>query len=112
MHDHSNLIHAAQEHAADEASLEKLSRLFKVFGDLTRMRILYALSSTEMCVCAICEYLNMDQSAVSHQLKVLKDNRLVTSRREGRTVYYRLDDDHVGSIIRQGYEHVTEEKGA
>ena len=108
MHDHSGLIHSAEAHAADEGVLKKLSALFKVFGDLTRMRILYALSSTEMCVCAISEYLKMDQSAVSHQLRVLKNHRLVASRREGKTVYYRLDDDHVGSIIRQGYEHVSE----
>ena len=109
MHDHSALIKALEAHATDEASLKKLSDLFKVFGDMTRIRILYALSSGEMCVCALSEYLKMDQSAVSHQLKVLKDNRLVNNRREGETVYYALSDSHVHSIITQGYEHVTEQ---
>ena len=109
MHDHRAIIEAVRARAADEETLSKLSRLFKVFGDLTRMRILYALSHSEMCVCALCEYLEMDQSAVSHQLRVLRDNRLVAGRREGKTVYYHLIDSHVRSIIDQGYEHVTEE---
>ena len=109
MHDHSALVKHMVETAPDEGTLKNLSSLFKVFGDLTRMRILYALSRSEMCVCALCEFLCMDQSAVSHQLKVLKDNRLVTGRREGKTVYYKLSDAHVASIILQGYEHVTEE---
>ncbi len=108
MHNHSAILNKVSEHEAGENVLESMSRLFKVFGDHTRMRILYALSQSEMCVCALCEYLNMDQSAVSHQLKVLRDNRLVAGRREGKTVYYRLSDSHVESIIAQGFEHVTE----
>ena len=108
MHDHSTLLRTLEEHAADEGTLKKMSDLFKVFGDYTRMRILYALSSGEMCVCALSEYLGMDQSAVSHQLKVLKDNRLVSNRREGKTIYYRLSDAHVAGIISQGHEHVNE----
>ena len=108
MHDHSAILKKVSEHEAGEAVLRHMSDLFKVFGDYTRMRILFALSQSEMCVCALCEYLNMDQSAVSHQLRVLKDNRLVAGRREGKTVYYRLSDSHVGSIISQGFEHVTE----
>ena len=108
MHNHSAILKKVSEHEAGENVLESMSRLFKVFGDHTRMRILYALSQSEMCVCALCEYLNMDQSAVSHQLKVLRDNRLVAGRREGKTVYYRLSDSHVESIIAQGFEHVTE----
>ena len=74
------------------------------------MRILYALSESEMCVCAIAEYLGMTQSAISHQLKVLKDNNLVGSRRAGKTIYYFLADDHVRLIIGQGYAHLTEER--
>ena len=110
MHDHSAIIKKVLEHEAGEAVLRSMSALFKVFGDNTRMRILYALSQSELCVCALCEYLNMDQSAVSHQLRVLKDHRLVSGRRDGKTVYYRLSDSHVESIINQGFEHVTEER--
>ena len=110
MHDHRAILQKVTEHEAGEEVLRSMSALFKVFGDYTRMRILYALSSGEMCVCALCEYLNMDQSAVSHQLKVLRDNRLVAGRREGKTVYYHLIDAHVERIISQGFEHVTEER--
>ena len=108
MHNHSMILKQVMEHEVSEDVLLRMSSLFKVFGDTTRMRILYALSQSEMCVCALCEYLNMDQSAVSHQLKVLRDNRLVDGRREGKTVYYRLIDAHVESIISQGLEHVME----
>ncbi len=87
-----------------------LADLFKIFGDTTRMRILYALLESEMCVCAIAEYLGMTQSAISHQLKVLRDNNLVGSRREGKTIYYFLADDHVRLIVGQGYAHLTEER--
>ena len=109
MHDHSALLEKMRSHAPDEGKILALAGLFKVFGDPTRVRILYALSESEMCVCAIGEYLGMDQSAVSHQLKVLKQNRLVKNRREGKTIYYSLADRHVQGIITQGYEHVTEE---
>jgi ArsR family transcriptional regulator len=90
--------------------LAALAELFRLFGDATRMRILYALSETELCVCAISELLCMSQSAISHQLKVLKDGKLVDCRREGKTIYYFLADDHVRHIIDQGYVHITEEK--
>ena len=92
----------------DEESLYDLAELFKVFGDTTRIRILYVLFEAEMCVCDIAQILNMTQSAISHQLKVLKAANLVASRREGKTIYYRLSDDHVKSIIAQGYDHLTE----
>lgn len=108
MHDHSAILKQVSAHEAGEEVLRRMSDLFKVFGDYTRMRILYALSQSEMCVCALCEYLGMDQSAVSHQLKVLRDNRLVAGRRAGKTVYYHLIDEHVERIISQGFEHVTE----
>ena len=91
-----------------EELLQDLGDLFKVFGDTTRIKIMYALYEDEMCVCAIAELIGMTQSAVSHQLKSLKAANLVASRREGKTIYYRLSDDHVKSIIAQGYEHLTE----
>ena len=110
MHDHSALVKHMVETAPDEGTLKNLSSLFKVFGDLTRMRILYALWESEMCVCALAEYLGMTQSAVSHQLKVLRQNNLVGTRREGKTVFYHLADEHVRTIVAQGWEHLTEER--
>ena len=92
----------------DEESLYDLAELFKVFGDTTRIRILYVLFESEMCVCDIAEILNMTQSAISHQLRVLKQARLVRSRREGKQIYYFLADEHVRTIIGQGMDHVEE----
>ena len=107
-HDHGALLdHVKADMPADEL-LQDLGDLFKVFGDTTRIKIMYALYEDEMCVCAIAELIGMTQSAVSHQLKALKAANLVASRREGKTIYYRLSDDHVKSIIAQGYEHLTE----
>ena len=110
LHDHSALLGEVREKLPDEDMLCDLADLFKIFGDTTRMRILYSLFESELCVCAIAELLGMTQSAISHQLKVLKENDLVGSRREGKTIYYRLADDHVRTIIGQGYDHLTEEK--
>ena len=81
---------------------------FKIFGDSTRVRILYVLFEAEMCVCDIAQLLGMTQSAISHQLQVLKKSKLVKYRREGKTVFYSLADDHVRAILDQGMEHVTE----
>lgn len=92
----------------DEESLYDLAELFKVFGDTTRIRILYVLFESEMCVCDLAEILSMTQSAISHQLRVLKQARLVRSRREGKQSYYFLADDHVRTIIGQGMDHITE----
>ncbi len=91
-----------------EEELYDLAELFKVFGDTTRIRILYELFGGELCVGDIAEKLSMTQSAISHQLRVLKTSRLVRSRRDGKTVYYALDDDHVRDIIEKGVEHVME----
>ena len=91
-----------------EEQLYDLAELFKVFGDTTRIRILYALFEAELCVCDMARLLSMTQSAVSHQLRVLKSARLVKPRREGKTVFYALADDHVRRIIAQGMEHVEE----
>jgi len=110
MHDHeAKLRHVRTQLPCDER-LSDLADLFKLFGDTTRMKILFALFESELCVCAIAELLGMSQSAISHQLKVLKDSNLVANRREGKTIYYFLADDHVRKMIAQGFEHLIEER--
>ena len=91
-----------------EDELYELADLFKVFGDSTRIKILYVLYENEMCVYDIATLLNMTQSAISHQLRVLKQNRLVKYRKEGKTALYTLADEHVFTILSQGMEHVEE----
>lgn len=107
-HDHSEILLEVTEKLPTEKTLGMLAKLFKLFGDETRIKILYSLFESELCVCAISELLGMSQSAISHQLKVLKDGNLVGNRRDGKTIYYYLADDHVRTIIGQGYEHLTE----
>ncbi|MBR4169935.1 MAG: winged helix-turn-helix transcriptional regulator [Lachnospiraceae bacterium] len=92
----------------DENELYDLAELFKVFGDSTRIRILFALFDEERCVTDIATSLQITQSAISHQLKILKQSKLIKSRRDGKQIYYALADDHVRSIIGQGLEHVEE----
>ena len=92
---------------ADEV-LYDLAELFKMFADSTRVKILYALFESELCVCDIARVLDLTQSAVSHQLRILKGGKLVKYRREGKTVFYSLADDHVRSIINQGMDHISE----
>lgn len=92
----------------DEDTLFRAAELFKVFGDATRIRILYALAKNELCVQDIADELAMTQSAISHQLRILKQAALVKFRREGKTIYYSLADDHVATIMQQGLEHVCE----
>ena len=89
-----------------EERLKELAETFKVLGDLTRVKILYGLMKSELCVCEIMEYTGMSQSAVSHQLRLLRTMRLVKYRREGRSIYYSLDDEHVSVLFNQGLEHV------
>ena len=108
---HPEILNRVKPDMPDEERLYDLAELFKVFGDTTRIRILYVLFEAEMCVCDIAELLNMTQSAISHQLRVLKQARLVRSRREGKTVFYALDDEHVRTIIGQGMEHIEEKHG-
>ena len=110
MHDHNDVLKAVREGMASKKELDELVRLFKVFGDNTRMKILYSLFESELCVCAIGELLQMSPSAISHQLKVLKEANLIDNRREGKTIYYFLADDHVRTIIAQGYNHISEER--
>ena len=105
---HPDILSRARLEMPDEERLYDLAELFKVFGDTTRIRILYVLFESEMCVCDIAELLGMTQSAISHQLRVLKQARLVRSRRDGKTVYYFLADEHVRTIIGQGMEHIEE----
>lgn len=107
-HDHSKEIDLINHDIPSEEILTDVADLYKVFGDTTRMKILYALSKTELSVCAIAEAINMQQSAVSHQLKILRNNNLVDNRRDGKTIYYFLSDDHVYQIISQGIEHILE----
>ena len=106
---HEDLVRLVSETMPDEEELYDLAELFKVFGDSTRIRILYVLFEAEVCVCDLAEALHMTQSAISHQLKILKQSKLVKSRREGKSIFYSLADDHVRSIIDQGKEHIEEE---
>lgn len=108
MHVHEVIVHKVNEQMPDEEILYDLAELFKIFGDSTRIKILYALFESEMCVCDIAQLLNMTQSAISHQLRSLKQSKLVKYRREGKTVFYSLADAHVRTIINQGLEHVEE----
>ena len=105
---HAELVEAARAHMPAEDELYDLAELFKVFGDSTRIRILFALFENEICVCDLAELLNMTQSAISHQLRILKNARLVKSRREGKQVFYFLADDDIRTIINQGLDHIEE----
>ena len=108
VHTHSNVVLKVHREMPDEDKLYDLAELFKVFGDSTRIKILFALFEQEMCVCDIAESLNMTQSAISHQLKILKQSKLVGNRREGKQIIYFLADDHVRTIIDQGINHIEE----
>ena len=105
---HTDRLEKVRAGLPDEDELYDLAELFKVFGDSTRIRILYVLFQSELCVCDLAEALQMTQSAISHQLKILKQAKLVTGRREGKSVFYALADDHVRSIMDQGREHIEE----
>ena len=108
IHAHEDIVEKVRQVMPGEDTLYDLTELFRIFGDSTRVRILYVLFESEMCVCDIAQLLGMTQSAISHQLRALKSARLVKSRREGKTVFYSLADDHVKAIINQGLEHVSE----
>ena len=108
MHVHEEIVEKVEKVMPDEQQLLDLSEFFKVFGDSTRIKILYVLSQSEMCVCDIASLLQMGQSAISHQLRVLKQMRLVKFRRDGKTVFYSLSDSHIQTILAQGMEHISE----
>lgn len=105
---HEEKVRKVKEHLPEEEVLYDLAELFKVFGDSTRIKILCALFEEEMCVCDISSLLGVSQSAISHQLRVLKQARLVKFRREGKIVYYSLADDHIKHIFDQGLNHILE----
>ena len=109
-HNHEKMLDMVRHELPTDELLCDLSDLFRLFGDTTRVKILFSLFESEMCVCAIAELLGMTQSAISHQLKILKDANLVANRREGITIYYFLSDDHVRTIIAKGFEHLIEER--
>ena len=108
IHAHEDIIRKVTQEMPEDEILYDLAELFKIFGDSTRIKILYVLFESEMCVCDIAQLLGMTQSAISHQLQVLKKSKLVKYRREGKTVFYSLADGHVRTILGQGMEHVTE----
>ena len=105
---HDEVVQSVRGMLPDDDDLYDLAELFKVFGDSTRIRILFVLFESEMCVCDIATLLQMGQSAISHQLRILKQNRLVKNRREGKAVFYSLADSHVKTILSQGMDHISE----
>lgn len=105
---HEDTIRKVQENMLGNDDLTQIAELFKVFGDPTRLRIISALMLSEMCVCDLSVLLDVSQSAISHQLRTLKQTRLVKYRREGKVVYYSLDDEHIENIFLAGYAHVSE----
>lgn len=102
-------INKIKQTMPNDEKLFDLAEFFKVFGDSTRIKIIYALSRKEMCVCDIAELINMSQSAISHQLRVLKNHKLVKFRKDGKSIYYTLDDEHVDNIFNQGMKHINHE---
>ena len=109
IHVHEDTIQKVNEQMPEEDKLYDLADFFKVFGDSTRIKILYVLLCSEMCVCDIAQILNMTQSAISHQLRTLKQMNLVRNRREGKTVFYSLADGHIKTILSQGMDHIEED---
>ena len=105
---HEEAVENSRENMPHDETLYQLADIFKIFGDSTRIKILFALFEGEMCVCDLVSLLGSTQSAVSHQLRILRANRLVKFRREGKSIFYSLDDDHVKSIIGEGFNHIME----
>ena len=106
---HEELLEIVNEKMPPEETLYNLAELYKVFGDSTRIRILFVLFEAEVCVCDLARALSMTQSAISHQLRILKQIKLVKNRREGKSIFYSLADDHVRTIIAQGLDHIEED---
>ncbi|NTU53943.1 MAG: helix-turn-helix transcriptional regulator [Chlorobiaceae bacterium] len=109
--DHPDVVDTVRKAMPEEGQQQDLAQLFKVLGDHTRVRILNALYRSELCVCDLTSILGMNQSAISHQLRVLRDAKIVRSRKQGKNVLYSLDDCHIAELIRIGFEHVQEGKG-
>lgn len=108
---HEEVVALVEKSMPESGEVASLADFFKVFGDSTRIRVLWALDRAEMCVCDIAVLLNMTKSAISHQLRVLRENKLVKSRRDGKVVYYSLADAHVKMIFEKAVEHLKEEEG-
>ena len=106
---HEDVVAQVQRNLPEVDKLLDLAELFKTFGDGTRIRILFVLLEAEVCVCDLATLLGMNQSAVSHQLRILKQAKLIKARREGKAVFYSLADDHVATLLKQGMEHVCED---
>ena len=105
---HEDVLNEVRENMPEDAYLYELADLFKLFGDSTRIKILWALEQSEMCVCDMAVLLGMTKSAISHQLRTLKQTNLVKFRKEGKNVFYSLKDDHVKKILEMGMEHIHE----
>ena len=105
---HEDKINSAKKEIPKDELIYDLAELFKVFADSTRMKIIYALMKSELCVCDIAAIVGTTQSAISHQLRILKQSKLVKYRKDGKVVYYSLDDEHISEIVRKGREHIEE----
>ncbi|QGT99383.1 Cadmium efflux system accessory protein [Candidatus Syntrophocurvum alkaliphilum] len=105
---HEEYVEEVSKNMLNEETAKSLAELFKVLGDPTRIKVIYALMQKDLCVCDIAAVIGVSQSAVSHQLRILRGQKLVKFRRKGKVVYYSLDDDHISTLFSQGYEHVTE----
>ena len=108
---HKDIVENALKNRPDEVTLLKLSEVFKLIGDLTRIKILWCLDNNEMCVCDIANVLNMSKSLVSHQLVVLRKSEIVKSRKSGKEVYYTLDDEHIRTLYEIGIKHINHKIG-
>ena len=109
---HEDLVKTVKEQLQSEEIITELAVFYKIFSDTTRVKILYALDKSDLCVCDISALLNMSISAVSHQLKILRDSYLVKTKREGKVIYYSLADEHVQKMIECGLEHILEKNKA
>lgn len=105
---HENVVKDVKDKMPDDGFIYDVAEFFKVFADSTRMKIIYALMENELCVCDIANIVNTTQSAISHQLRILKQEKLVKFRKDGKVVYYSLDDEHISQIVKIGSEHINE----
>lgn len=105
---HKEIVEKIKQKMPEDAYIYDLAELFKVFADSTRMKIIYALLEEELCVCDLASIVKTTQSAISHQLRLLKQSKLVKFRREGKVIFYSLDDDHIAQIVKKGSEHIEE----
>jgi len=105
---HTETVYSVNRSFPPEQQLQKLTNFFKIFGDFSRLKLIYALSKSELCVCDLAALLGLDQSTISHQLRILKQENVVKYRKDGKVVYYSLSDDHVQEIVEKGFVHINE----